>query len=208
MQVVSGSLAEPCVRFEAPAADRVQGEMEKFFEWMSAPSALDPVLRAAIAHFWFVTIHPLDDGNGRIARAIAGLALARVLRDARVWDLVNARSPNDRQRLVLSRMLGDWEGWLTTSEYATLAKCSSDTALRDVKELVGWGVLARNEAGGRSVSYRIAECHLEPRALAAAAIPVRASDAAPQSTGSEVLRRQVNDPRRVLTWNRRGGLCT
>ncbi|WKW12717.1 Fic family protein [Pseudogemmatithrix spongiicola] len=215
MQVVSGSLAEPRVHFEAPAAARVQGEMERFFEWMNAPSALDPVLRAAVAHFWFVTIHPFDDGNGRIARAIADLALARadgrreryysmsaqieaerndyyrqleraqsgglditswirwflgcldrsftraegamarVLRDARVWDLVNARGPNDRQRLVLSRMLGDWAGWLTTSKYATLAKCSSDTALRDVKELVGWGVLVRNEAGGRSVSYRL-----------------------------------------------------
>lgn len=215
MQVVSGSLAEPRVHFEAPAAHRLQAEMEQFLAWMNAPTALDPVLRAAVAHFWFVTIHPFDDGNGRIARAIADLALARadgrrerfysmsaqieaeraeyyrqleraqrgglditswiawflgcldrsftraeetldrVLRDARIWELVNARGPNDRQRLVLTRMLGNWEGWLTTSKYATMAKCSSDTALRDVKELVEWGVLGRNEAGGRSVSYRL-----------------------------------------------------
>lgn len=215
MQVVSGSLAEPRVHFEAPPAEKVPSEMEKFFEWINSPTAMDPVLRAAVAHFWFVTIHPFDDGNGRIARAIADLALARadgrrerfysmsaqieaeraeyyrqleraqrggvditswvvwflgcldrsfaraegamdrVLRDARIWELVNARGPNDRQRLVLTRMLGEWEGWLTTSKYATLAKCSSDTALRDVKELVGWGVLVRNEAGGRSVSYRL-----------------------------------------------------
>lgn len=215
MQVVSGSLAAPRVHFEAPAAERVPAEMDKFFEWMNSPSALDPVLHAAVAHFWFVTIHPFDDGNGRIARAIADLALARadgrrerfysmsaqieaeraeyyrqleraqrgdlditawivwflgcldrsfaradgamdrVLRDARIWELVNPRGPNERQRLVLARMLGDWEGLLTTSKYATLAKCSSDTALRDVKELVGWGVLVRNEAGGRSVGYRL-----------------------------------------------------
>lgn len=215
MQVVSGSLAEPRVHFEAPAAERVPGEMAQFLDWMNAPTVQDPVLRAAVAHFWFVTIHPFDDGNGRIARAIADLvlaradgrrerfysmsaqieaeraeyyrqleraqrgglditgwilwflgcldrsftraegAMARVLRDARIWELVNARGPNPRQRLVLARMLGDWEGWLTTSKYATMAKCSSDTALRDVKELVGWGVLVRNEAGGRSVSYRL-----------------------------------------------------
>ncbi|MBA3853740.1 MAG: DUF4172 domain-containing protein [Gemmatimonas sp.] len=216
MQVVSGSLAEPRVHFEAPAAARVPLEMERFFDWMNAPSVLDPVLRAAVAHFWFVTIHPFDDGNGRIARAIADLALARadgrreryysmsaqieaergeyyrqleraqrggvditawiawflgcldrsfaraelamdrVLRDGRIWELVNSRGANERQRLVLTRILGDWEGWLTTSKYATLAKCSSDTALRDVKEMVGWGVLAQNEKGGRSVSYRLA----------------------------------------------------
>jgi Fic family protein len=216
MQVVSGSLAEPRVHFEAPSAELVPTEMERFFEWMNAPSALDPVLRAAVAHFWFVTIHPFDDGNGRIARAIADLALARadgrrerfysmsaqieaeraeyyrqleraqrgglditqwvvwflgcldrsftraeaamdrVLRDARVWELVNPRGPNERQRLVLTRLLGGWVGHLTTSKYAALAKCSTDTALRDVKQLVAWGVLAQNEKGGRSVSYRLA----------------------------------------------------
>ncbi len=215
MQVVSGSPAEPRVHFEAPAAENVHSEMEKFFEWMNSPTALDPVLRAAVAHFWFVTIHPFDDGNGRIARAIADLALARadgrrerfysmsaqieaehaeyyrqleraqrggvditswiawflgcldrsfaradtsmdrVLRDARIWELVNSRGANERQRLVLTRMLGDWVGNLTTSKYATIAKCSSDTALRDVKELVAYGVLVPNAAGGRSVSYRL-----------------------------------------------------
>lgn len=215
MQVVSGSLAQPRVHFEAPAAHMLPQEMAQFLEWMNAPTDLDPVLRAAVAHFWFVTIHPFDDGNGRIARAIADLALARadgrreryysmsaqieaeraeyyrqleraqrgglditgwiqwflgcldrsltraegtlarVQRNARIWELVNPRGPNERQRLVLTRMLGDWEGWLTTSKYAALAKCSTDTALRDVKELVGWGVLVRNEAGGRSVSYRL-----------------------------------------------------
>ena len=79
----------------------------------------------------------------------------RVLRDVGIWELVNPRGVNERQRLVLTRMLGDWVGNLTTSKYAALAKCSSDTALRDVKELVGWGVLVQNEAGGRSVSYRL-----------------------------------------------------
>lgn len=216
MQVVSGSPAAPRVHFEAPAAERLASEMAQFLDWMNAPSALDPVLRAAVAHFWFVTIHPFDDGNGRIARAIADLALARAdgrrerfysmsaqieaergeyyrqleraqrggvditswiqwflgcldrsfaraeaatdraLRAAEVWARLTGREINERQRRVLTRMLGDWEGNLSTSKYAALAKCSSDTALRDVKELLSWGVLARNQAGGRSVSYRLA----------------------------------------------------
>ncbi|SOB95900.1 Fic family protein [Stappia indica] len=77
MQVVSGPFGREKVHFEAPPASRVAGEMAAFLEWFDSPDTLDPVLRAAIAHLWFVTIHPFEDGNGRIARAIGDMALAR-----------------------------------------------------------------------------------------------------------------------------------
>ncbi len=77
MQVVSGPIGKEWVHFEAPAADRLSAEMSLFLDWFNGPTAGDPVLKAALAHLWFVTIHPFDDGNGRIARAIADLALAR-----------------------------------------------------------------------------------------------------------------------------------
>lgn len=217
MQVVSGALGHERVHFQAPAADRVEGEMRRFLTWFQGTADLDPVLRAAVAHFWFVTIHPFEDGNGRIARAIADMALARgdgtperfysmsarieaerkeyylqlesaqrgstditawiawflgclgraieasdvllagVLRKARLWQSLNTKPVHERQRLVLNRMLGDWQGYLTTAKYATLAKCSADTAQRDIKELVERGALVQNEAGGRSTSYRLAD---------------------------------------------------
>lgn len=217
MQVVSGPLGNERVHFEAPAARDVPHEMERFLEWVNANDGTDPVLRAALGHFWFVTIHPFDDGNGRIARAIAELLIARsdrrkerfysmssqieaerrdyyqrleqsqrgglditwwmdwflgclqralvraehtlerVLYKAWVWDLANAHGVNDRQRAVLTRMLGDWEGNLTSTKFAKIATCSTDTALRDITELMAAGVLQRNGAGGRSVSYRLAD---------------------------------------------------
>jgi Fic family protein len=217
MQVVSGPIGRETVRFEAPGAERLAAEMEAFLEWFNALCATDPVLKAGIAHLWFVTVHPFDDGNGRLARAIADMALARadgtserfysmssqleaerkdyyaalenaqrgglditawllwflgcldraldnaelmlaaVLRKARLWERINTRPVNERQRLVLNRMLGDFEGLLSTSKYAKLAKCSQDTAHRDVLELVARGILVKNEAGGRSTSYRLGE---------------------------------------------------
>ena len=77
MQVVSGPVGRERVHFEAPLAGRLEEEMRLFLEWFNSEAATEPVLKAALAHFWFVTIHPFDDGNGRIARAIADLALAR-----------------------------------------------------------------------------------------------------------------------------------
>lgn len=217
MQVVSGPAGREAVHFEAPDAGRLAVEMSRFLRWFNAKSDLDPVLRAAVAHFWFVTIHPFADGNGRIARAIADMALARadgtasrfysvsaalearrqdyywqlessqrgslditswlawflrsldetlgraevslagVMRKAAVWRRANVHPLNDRQGGVLNRLLGDFEGHLTTSKYAKLAKCSRDTALRDIKALVQWGVLVANPGGGRSTSYRLVE---------------------------------------------------
>jgi Fic family protein len=216
MQVVSGPIGRERVHFEAPHADRLGAEMDAFLAWFNTPPDTDPVLKAALAHFWFVTIHPFEDGNGRIARAIADMALTRadatdqryysmstqieaerrdyylqlehaqrgptditpwmawflaclgraidradesqsgVLHKAELWRRLAARPVNDRQRLVVNRMTNNFEGYLRTSKYATLAKCSADTALRDIRELLGWGVLVQNPGAGRSTSYRLA----------------------------------------------------
>ncbi|MBT3278023.1 MAG: Fic family protein [Phycisphaerales bacterium] len=217
MQVVSGPVGKERVHFQAPAASRLEVEMGQFLEWFNGPSEIDPVLRAAVAHFWFVTIHPFDDGNGRIARAIADMALSRadqskerfysmssgieaerkeyyiqlesaqrgslditswlawflgcldrsidaadtmlaaILRKAQLWQKINTKPVNDRQRKVINRMLEhDWEGNLKSSKYARIAKCSPDTALRDIKELLEREVLVKTESGGRSTSYQLA----------------------------------------------------
>ena len=218
MQVVSGPMGKERVHFQAPEAQRLEGEMDRFLDWFNRSSDIDPVLRAAVAHFWFVTIHPFDDGNGRIARAIADMALSRadaskdrfysmssaieaerkeyyiqlesaqrgslditswlawflecldraidasnsmlgsVLHKARLWQRINTKPVNERQRKAVNRMLDhDWKGHLNTSKYARLAKCSADTALRDIRELLERGILVKNEGGGRSTSYRLAE---------------------------------------------------
>lgn len=216
MQVVSGPMGKERVHFQAPDAERLAGEMERFLDWFNQSSGMDPVLKAAMAHLWFVTIHPFDDGNGRIARAIADMALsqadgskdrfysmssgiederkeyyiqlesaqrgslditswmawflgcldraieasdtmlASVLYKARLWRRINIRPVNDRQRKVINRMLDHgWQGHLNTSKYAKLTKCSKDTAMRDIRELLERDVLIKNEGGGRSTSYRL-----------------------------------------------------
>jgi Fic family protein len=216
MEVVSGPIGNERVHFQAPAAKRLNGEMSALLKWFNGNAGVDPVLRAGLAHLWFVTIHPFDDGNGRIARAIADMALARsesspqrfysmsaqirqeraayynmleqtqkgtmnvtpwmewflgclsraidgaqvtlsaVLAKARFWEGIREIALNDRQRLVLNRLLDGFVGKLTTSKYAKLAKCSQDTALRDILPLVERGILVRNVEGGRSTSYALA----------------------------------------------------
>jgi Fic family protein len=215
MRVVSGRVGAEKVHFEAPAAERLESEMTRFLEWVNEKSLIDPVLKAGVAHFWFVTIHPFEDGNGRVARAIADMLLARadgtknrfysmssqieaerkdyylelemaqrgdveitnwlewflgclgraidgagklldaVLHKAALWQRINRRPVNERQRVVLNRMLDGFKGFLSTSKYAKLAKCSADTALRDVRELVERRILIKNPGGGRSTSYRL-----------------------------------------------------
>jgi Fic family protein len=216
MQVVSGPVGRQRVHFEAPAAERLAREMRAFLRWFNegaGPAVADDVLKAGLAHLWFVTIHPFDDGNGRIARAIADLTLARsehsslrfystsaqirrerndyydilertqkatmdvtawmewflgclaraidgtqtVLRKARFWQTQREVPINERQRVMLNRLLDGFEGRLTTSKWATIGKCSSDTALRDILDLVERGVLVRNRGAGRSTSYSLAE---------------------------------------------------
>jgi len=218
MQVVSGPVSRERVHFEAPAADRLEQEVAAFLKWFEAANGVDPVLKAGIAHLWFVTIHPFEDGNGRISRAIADMALARseetderfysmstqieaekkqyylsleqsqkcgmnitpwlewflgclgravsgaeaalasVLRKAELWERINSQSPvNDRQRLMINRLLDGFEGKLSSSKYAKIAKCSDDTALRDISDLVARGILVQEVGGGRSTSYSLVE---------------------------------------------------
>ncbi len=211
-----GRVGKERVHYQAVPAARLDQEMNAFLEWFNATSAIDPVLKAAIAHLWFVTIHPFDDGNGRIARAIADMALARserspqrfysmsaqirvernayyeileetqkgnldisawltwflscldrafdgaevvlagVLKTARFWENYASTSFNIRQRDMLNRLLGDFEGKLTSSKWAKIEKCSQDTALRDIADLVERGILSKDESGGRSTSYSLA----------------------------------------------------
>ena len=213
MQVVSGPIGRERVHFEAPPAANLDREVSAFLDWFNSPPTTDPVIKAALAHFWFVTIHPFEDGNGRVARAIADMALARAegtgqrfysvssqirkdrrdyyrileqtqkgttdvtnwllwflnclglaidsaggtLADAiakgRFWTRMSHVPINDRQRMMLNRLLDGFEGNLTSAKWAQITKCSHDTALRDINELISYGVLLRSQARGRSTSY-------------------------------------------------------
>ncbi|MEK9145269.1 MAG: Fic family protein [Elusimicrobiota bacterium] len=216
MQVVSGAMGRERVHFEAPPAERLDEEMASFLAWANRTGDIDPVLRAAQAHLWFVTLHPFDDGNGRIARAIADWGLARseesprrfysmsaqirrerkeyydilertqkgalditewmewflacldraiagaesslaaVFQKDRFWKTHAQASLNERQRLILNKLLdGAFEGKLTSSKWAKLAKCSQDTAQRDIAALLELGVLSKAPPGGRSTSYSL-----------------------------------------------------
>ncbi len=217
MRVVSGAIGKERVHYVAPAATHLNAEMAAFLDWFNDEIDIDPVLKAGLAHLWFVTIHPFDDGNGRIARAIADLSLARserstqrfysmsaqirlernayydtleatqkgemdvtnwqawfldcltraiagaqdtlasVLFKARFWERFATEALNDRQIKVINRILDDFEGKLTSSKWASLAKCSQDTAYRDILDLMKRGVLKKNPGGGRSTSYDFAE---------------------------------------------------
>jgi Fic family protein len=215
MQVVSGAMGKEKVHYEAPKPDRVEPEMDKFLKWFNNGAETDPVLKAAIAHFWFVTIHPFDDGNGRIARAITDMQLAcsdgspqrfysmsnqilterkkyyevlertqrgtsditewlewflsclenalinsgnileSVLAKARFWEKHSQTPLNDRQRLMLNKLLDGFEGKLTSSKWAKIAKCSQDTAIRDIHDLIDKDILRKEAEGGRSTNYEL-----------------------------------------------------
>jgi Fic family protein len=216
MQVASGPIGRQRVHYQAPPAARLSEEMDRFLNWFESSGKTDALLVAGLAHLWFVTIHPFDDGNGRIARAIADMALARsehseqrfysmsaqirrerntyyttlehtqkgtldvtqwqewflscldraikdsqgvlsgVLNKARFWQRVARQPLNARQVLVLNKLLDDFEGKLTTSKWAKLAKSSQDTAYRDILDLVERGLLRKDPSGGRSTSYSLA----------------------------------------------------
>jgi len=215
MQVVSGAVGREIVHFEAPDASRLETEMKLFLEWFNNNQLLDPVLKSGIAHLWFVTIHPFDDGNGRIARAIADMQLARadrslqryysmssqirkrrkeyyhilettqkgdlditawlewylsclkdavtateetliaVLKRVDFWDKHASTALNPRQRAMINRMQEAFFGNLSSSKWAKMAKCSQDTATRDINDLVEKGILQKSHSGGRSTRYEL-----------------------------------------------------
>jgi Fic family protein len=217
MQVVSGPMGKEKIHYEAPAPARVKQEMDVFIGWFNEETKMDAVLKAAVAHFWFIIIHPFDDGNGRIARALSDMMLARseessqrfyslsnqiladkknyyrilqkdqhsngditgwiewflnclyhalkstektielVLQKADFWDKHKDTILNSRQRLMLNRLLDGFDGKLKTSKWAKIAKCSADTALRDIKDLIEKGILKQDESGGRSTNYELIE---------------------------------------------------
>lgn len=217
MQVVSGPMGKEKVHFQAPSANVVENEMNVFLNWFNTETEMDGVLKAAIAHFWFVIIHPFDDGNGRIARAISDLLLARsedssqrfyslsnqilnekknyykilqkvqhssgditdwldwflnclysALRNTEetikrtllkvdFWDKHKETVLNSRQRLILNKLFDGFEGKLKSSKWAKMTKCSADTALRDIKDLIEKGILVQEESGGRSTNYELAK---------------------------------------------------
>jgi len=219
MMVVSGTVGHERVHFEAPAAGRLKSEMKSFLSWFNETMDVDPVLKASIAHLWFVTVHPFEDGNGRIARAVADMQLARadgsqerfysmsvqirqernayydvlektqknthvtkagiditawlvwfleclnralditestlagVFKKACFWESHPVETINERQRMMINRLFDGFEGKLTSSKWAKITKCSQDTALRDILDLVEKGILIKGSAGGRSTGY-------------------------------------------------------
>jgi Fic family protein len=213
MQVVSGPMGREKVHFQAPDSELLPHEMTQLLNWFNTDLNLDAVLKAALAHLWFVTIHPFDDGNGRIARAITDMQLSRadgtqqrfysmssqirierkeyydvlertqkgsldvtewldwflsclnralantnetlgtVLKKARFWEKHSMTALNDRQKIILNKLLDGFDGKLTSSKWAKITKTSQDTAGRDINDLLTKGILIREPGGGRSTSY-------------------------------------------------------
>ncbi|MBX2931551.1 MAG: Fic family protein [Chitinophagaceae bacterium] len=215
MQIVSGAMGKEKVHYEAVKPKKVKLEMDKFLKWFNNNNQLDPVLKAAIAHFWFIIIHPFDDGNGRIGRVITDMLLARaegsgerfysmsnqilverkryyevlqkvqhssgditewiewflhclqnailatenttqhILRKAEFWKLHEHTPINERQRTILNLLFDGFEGKLQTSKWAKITKVSTDTALRDIKDLIEKNILQQTNEGGRNANYEL-----------------------------------------------------
>jgi Fic family protein len=264
MQVVSGAIHRQRVHYEAPPAHLLDAEMMDFFNWFNVHQHDDPVIKAGLAHLWFVTIHPFEDGNGRIARAVGDMALARaeqstqryyslsaqiqrerndyyerleatqkgdmdvtgwlewflgcllravqgaedtlaqVLAKARFWQHWAGMPMNDRQIKLLNKLLDGFDGKLTSSKWAAIGKCSQDTALRDITELVERGVLEKSAASGRSTSYELTP--MQRSALPAGAPePHGRSRSGPDTVRPEQNRKNAVSPELVegLTANHR-----
>jgi len=217
MQVVSGAMGKEKVHYQAPLATIIDKEMTVFIDWFNNKKDIDLVLKASIAHLWLVTLHPFEDGNGRIARAVTDMllacsdglpqrfysmstqiqkdrksyydvlektqkgnlditewiywflntlqkaiinseeTLALVIRKHKFWNTYGSLIKNERQKKVLNKLLEGFTGNLTTSKWAKINKCSQDTALRDIQDLIGKGILVKSNLGGRSTKYELKE---------------------------------------------------
>ncbi len=215
MQIVSGAMGKEKVHYQAPPANMIDKEMTKFIDWFNNYTNMDLVLKAGVAHLWFVTLHPFEDGNGRITRAITDMLLARsdglpqrfysmssqiqverkfyydmlektqkgnlditdwliwflkilknaitnsektlalVIKKHKFWNSYGIIIKNDRQKKVLNKLLEGFTGNLTTSKWAKITKCSQDTALRDIQDLIDKGILIKSDSGGRSTKYEL-----------------------------------------------------
>lgn len=215
MQVISGALGKEKVHFQAPDSAIVPQEMTRFLDWFNNNQENELVIKAAIAHLWFVTIHPFEDGNGRITRAITDMLLAQsdnsterfysmsaqirverkqyyeilektqqgnlditkwilwflsclknalnstdsllttVLFKAEFWNQHSKTLINERQRKLLNKLQDGFDGKLTSSKWAKIAKCSKDSAIRDINDLIKKNILQKEDAGGRSTNYEI-----------------------------------------------------
>ncbi|MGB8490199.1 MAG: Fic family protein [Bacteroidales bacterium] len=215
MQVVSGAMGKEKVHYQAPPAGDIKKEIKTFLSWFNKESGEDLLIKSALAHLWFVTIHPFEDGNGRIARALSDMLLtksdgspqrfysmssqirverkkyynilektqkgsldithwiiwylkclenalnfsdiilSKVLYKHKFWTKYASEVLNNRQILLINRLLDDFVGVLTTSKWAKIAKCSQDTALRDIQDLLDKKILQKNPSGGRSTNYSL-----------------------------------------------------
>jgi len=215
MQVVSGPIGFETIHYQAPTPEKVPEEMERLRQWINSEQPIDPILKAAIAHLWFVTIHPFDDGNGRIARALTEMLLSRadkspkrfysmsnqiqidknnyykileatqksegditewilwflgsieksieassttlssVITKTRFWEAHSEMKLNERQKKLINMLFDGFFGNLNTSKWAKIAKCSNDTALNDINDLIFKGILKKNEGGGKNTSYSL-----------------------------------------------------
>lgn len=215
MQIVSGAIGREKIHYEAPNANELKKEMKLFLKWFNDKIKIDLVLKAAIAHLWFVTIHPFEDGNGRIARALTDLMLTKadnfpqrfysmssqiriqrkqyyeilelsqkgslditewmvwflnclkaalnesenklkiVFEKNKFWETHSKTEINERQRKIINKLFDGFEGKLNSSKWAKINKCSSDTALRDITDLIEKNILIKEEKGGRSTSYKL-----------------------------------------------------
>jgi Fic family protein len=219
MQIVSGAFGKEKIHYEAIPSKNVLSEMDRFLDWINNENQLDNVLKSAIAHFWFIIIHPFDDGNGRIARAISDMLLARaeesgvrfysfsaqilvekkiyyevlqkvqhssgditdwlkwffscliqsmqsaeftiqkIIRKIKFWKLIENIELNERQRFMINLLIDNFEGKLQTSKWAKISKCSNDTALRDIKDLIVKGILMQTDEKGKNANYILTELY-------------------------------------------------
>ena len=217
MEIVSGPFGKEKLHYRAPAPGRVPGEMKSFLEWIESGRDIDPFVKTGMAHLRFEAIHPFDDGNGRIGRAIADLLLARAdnspqrfyslsaqflkeqkayydalesatkisgniddwllwflntlvhsmqaseqkieaaMQKAAFFEKYRSIPMNERQLSMVNRLLDGFIGKLTTEKWGKMTKCSHDTALRDINDLIKKDVLIKEDAGGRSASYTLKE---------------------------------------------------